>query len=614
MRLRAASALDARVVGRLSAARVLAALVLVALAGAGALRAPPSRAEEAAGAEEAADAAAGVAVERGLPDEIARAEAQLREPEWIDRLSGAYALQRMGAGAAPAARALVAALGDENGSVRFECAEALARIGAPAVPALAGALSSSSAETRALAARTLGRIGLGARGALPELRTLLNDPAPEVREAAEFALPMIEPQGIRGWLWKLGFEIGDEPWGIPLVVAAFVAVSLVGTLRSGLRTWRTRGRAPAVGESASAAARTSATADAGARAGDAAAGAAADDDEEEDADADADDADAEQDEVETGDGGRDGAPASTAGTGRIATAAAAPGAGARGRAVQPTQGLPFAIAGLIALAVAGLVVLLSTLRPGTPDERHGIYHFAGLFALFGYLFVKLGVKGEWIARRARARRQTTGERWLADRAWRRDGTGPIKAERVAPNLLALVLWIAFLTPFHTVWALPWSYWGVWIVLGIFDLIGIAILVAVVRRAWWRLRAGRCFLRWQGVPVRPGATFVARFESARALAGGAPLEATLRCLRDRSENRVIGDEPAADADEVYAERKSFALHDRPEGGSWAQVSFAVPASARGTDSYAARPVRWVVVVSLPGVGPDFRTTFPVPIYR
>jgi len=185
---------------------------------------------------------------------------------------------------------------------------------------------------------------------------------------------------------------------------------------------------------------------------------------------------------------------------------------------------------------------------------------------------------------------------------------------VLPNLLALVLWVAFLTPFHTVWRLPFSWWGVWIVLAILDVIGVAILVATARRIWRRLRAGRSFLRWQGVPVRPSGTFSARFETARSLAGGAPLAATLRCLRDRSENPVIGDEPAADAEEIYADKKAFPLHDRPEGGSWAQLTFAVPAKARGTSSYASRPVRWVVTVGLPTAGPDFRTTFPVPIYR
>jgi hypothetical protein len=177
-----------------------------------------------------------------------------------------------------------------------------------------------------------------------------------------------------------------------------------------------------------------------------------------------------------------------------------------------------------------------------------------------------------------------------------------------------VLWVAFLLPFHTVWRLPLAFWGVWIVLAIFDLIAVAILVAVARRVWRRLRAGRSYLRWQGVPVRPGGTFSARFETARSLAGGPPLAAKLRCLRDRPENRVIGDEPAADAEEIWTADGSFPLHERPEGGSWAQLTFAVPADARCTDGYASRPVRWVVTVGLPTSGPDFRTTFPVPIYR
>jgi hypothetical protein len=243
-----------------------------------------------------------------------------------------------------------------------------------------------------------------------------------------------------------------------------------------------------------------------------------------------------------------------------------------------------------------------------------VFHFAALFLLFGYLFAKIGFKGAWIERRARRRAQEAHEKWLRDRDWSRDGALPIKADRVAPNVLALALWVAFLTPFHTVWRMPFAWWGVWIVLAIFDAIAVAILVAVLRRIWRRVRVGRCVLRWQGVPVRPGATFSARFESERDLGDGAPLEASLRCLRDRAENRVIGDEAAADADEIYADRKTFQLHGRPEGGAWAQLAFAVPADARGTNSFALRPVRWVVTVALPMAGPDLRCTFPVPIYR
>lgn len=521
------------------------------------------------------------AVADDVRPEIAQAMQQLRAAEWIDRLTGVYALQRMGADAAPAAAALAAALADEHGSVRFESAEALFRIGSPAVPDLVAAVSRGrDDETRALAVRTLGRIGLGARDARPALEGLREDPSPEVAEQVAFALPLVAPQGPRAWLWKLGFEVGDEPWGIPIVIGAFVALVLGKTLwnarrRSGRsdrpgdaeKLWRTTSSRPAEAAPAAGGGER-------ARAG----GDARDDDER---------------------------PGGAITVDRRA--------GAGGDPLQPTQGLPHALAGLVAMGVAALVAFLGTLKE-LPDERHGVWHFAGLFFLFGWLFFRIGLAGERAVRRARRRRDASMERWLRDRAWDRSGAEPIRIARVWPNVLSLVLWVGFLLPFHTVWALPWSYWGVWIVLGLFDVLAVVMLVGVLQNGWRALRSGRCRLRWDGVPVRPGGTFAARFETSRALGDGVQLEATLRCLRDRAANRVIGDEPAVDAEEVWAEKRSFRVHDRPEGGSWAQLSFAVPAKARGTDSYAARPVRWVVEVAIPMAGPDLTTTFPVPIYR
>jgi len=544
------------------------------------------------------------------PPEVAQAVAQMQAPEWIDRLTGVYALQRMGAAAAPASPALVAALHDENGLVRFEAAEALFRIGAPAVPPLAAQVSSERDEVRLVAVQTLGRIGLAAAPALPDLRAATADPTTDVRDAAIFALSVVQPEGARDWVRKLAFEIGDEPYGIPAVFAVFVAISSLGLLRSALHARRRRRAAGVPGPDAGAPADPHPP---GALGGAAhptrrpAHGSDADDDDAEADDADdagaEEDGDAADDHLAPDDARHAGRPAKPVARGPATT-----------DAIVPAQGLALAGAGLVALLVGIGVGLLVTFTEPDVEKRHAVYHFAALFVLFGYLFLKVGVKGAWTARRARQRAATTGERWLRDRAWQRDGTGPIKAERVLPNLVALILWVGFLVPFHTVWRLPFAYWGVWIVLAIFDLIALAILVAVLRRAWRRLRAGRAFLRWQGIPVRPGTTFNARFECSRRLAGGPPLTARLRCLRDRAENPVIGDDPAADADEAYVEEKTFPLHDRPEGGSWAQLSFAVPPKAHGTASYASRPVRWVVTVELPTAGPDFRTTFPVPIYR
>jgi hypothetical protein len=265
----------------------------------------------------------------------------------------------MGTDAAPAA----AALGDEHGSVRFESAEALFRIGSPAVPDLVAVVSRGrDDETRALAVRTLGRIGLGARDALPALEGLRDDPSPEVAEQVAFALPLVAPGGPRDRLWKLGFEIGDEPLGIPMVIGAFVALMLAKTLWN-LRLRSRRSSRPGDAEklwrtASSRPAEAAPAAGGGERAR--SSGDAARDDAEDDADA-GDDRD---------DGRRGGATTVDR------------RAGAGGDPLQPTQGLPHALAGLAGMGVAALVAALGTLTE-LPDERHGVWHFAGLFFLFG---------------------------------------------------------------------------------------------------------------------------------------------------------------------------------------------------------------------------------------
>jgi hypothetical protein len=513
---------------------------------------------------------------------IEAATAQLASASWPDRLNGVYALQRMGSDAAPAAPRLFAALDDENGLVREEAAETLKRIGPPAVPLLASGLASDRDHVRHASVQILGRIGLAAEPALEALRAAQQDPSADVGEAATLAATLVAPSGVRGWTTKLAFEVRDEPEGPMWLLAAFAG--LVGLITA-LRLRRSRAAAPAeVG--------LELEPDAG-----------PDDDEQEDR---PEDDDGDEDEAEDESEGADETAVEGA-------RGASPDSGRPRR--PPPQGLPHAGMGMIAILV-GVVVGVVGYRNADLDERHATYLFASVWMWFGYAFVRVGVAGWWNDRRVHARLADSrvAEPWLRDRAWRRDGTGPIGAERVLPNAVPLLLWTAYLVPFHTVWRVSASWWGVWLALGVFDLLALVLLYLTAVRVWRALRAGRCFLRWQGVPVRPGGTFSARFESSRDLGNGAQADATLRCLRDRADNPRIGDEAAADAEEVWAETRTVALHSRPEGGSWAQLSFAVPESARGTDSYAARPVRWVVRIRVAAAGPDFETSFPVPVYR
>jgi len=537
-----------------------------------------------------------------VADELARAEAGLTAPEWPERVGAVYALQRLGADAAPAAPRLVALLGDENGLVRMEAAEALKRIGAPSVPLLERALAADDAEERRLAAVTLGRIGLAASDALPGLRAAAaSDPSPDVRDAAALAAAVVAPEGASGWARKLAYEIQDEPWGPVWPLGAFVALSVLLSLWRMVRARRDAAReVPVATTGAPPHGARPAVAGADDREDASAADGAEHEDDEEEDEADEED----EDHDDSGDDAGARAPHSPG---------VRPGALRRAKdGPPPPQGVAHAAAGTVAMLLGALVALLGG-RSAEPDERHVAYLAGSVVALLGFGFLRLGVAGWWTQRRAAARASREAEPWLRDRAWSRDGARPVEAERVAPNLVPLVLLVAWLVPFHTVWRVPLAWWGFWLALAVFDLLGLVMLYATLVRVWRALRAGRSRLRWQGVPVRPGGTFAARFETSRSL-GEVEVSATLLCLRDRAENRRIGDEAAVDADEVWADTRSFRLHARPEGGSWAQLSFPVPADARGTRSHAWRPVRWVVRVRVPTAGPDFETTFPVPVYR
>ncbi len=142
-----------------------------------------------------------------LGDEGSRALAEgLRDPDVQLRRNVALALLVLSGGwRAPAQKldiraylpALVAALRDDDGSVRARVAQAIGEIGpdaAPAVSALVTLLTDSDEGSRNSACIALYGIGPVAKGALPALRKSLSDPSADVRRFAQRAIEKIEGQ------------------------------------------------------------------------------------------------------------------------------------------------------------------------------------------------------------------------------------------------------------------------------------------------------------------------------------------------------------------------------------------------------------------------------------
>lgn len=123
--------------------------------------------------------------------------AEVKDPNVNHRLQAIDVLESMGPAAAPAAPALVAALGDRDRFVRWAAARALGKMApaeaATAVPGLMRLLDDADSDVRRASVRALGQYGPRAQAAVPRLIPILNDSSAEARIAAVVALRDIGP-------------------------------------------------------------------------------------------------------------------------------------------------------------------------------------------------------------------------------------------------------------------------------------------------------------------------------------------------------------------------------------------------------------------------------------
>ena len=123
----------------------------------------------------------------------------LKDAESGVRYWAAVGLAVLGTDAAPAAKALVAALEDPCPNVRFAAAEALCKLDAAekAVPVLGAGLTHEDRWVRLAAAMSLVAVGQDARRAVPAMREAIEDKAKHqaslyIRWALTYALARLE--------------------------------------------------------------------------------------------------------------------------------------------------------------------------------------------------------------------------------------------------------------------------------------------------------------------------------------------------------------------------------------------------------------------------------------
>jgi HEAT repeat protein len=127
--------------------------------------------------------------------------ATLNSSDPLERRLASHALAEIGLAAREAVPALIDTLKDPESFVRVWAAAALARVqpeNPEAIPALVTGTHDGISFVRSLAAWHLGRLGPahpGIKSVLPELRELLNDGDPSVREEALVAMENLAGKG-----------------------------------------------------------------------------------------------------------------------------------------------------------------------------------------------------------------------------------------------------------------------------------------------------------------------------------------------------------------------------------------------------------------------------------
>ena len=157
--------------------------------------------------------------------------------------------------------------------------------------------------------------------------------------------------------------------------------------------------------------------------------------------------------------------------------------------------------------------------------------------------------------------------------------------------------------------LPAMLYGV---LGIFDLITLALLLHGLRLVARRLRYGRTRVRLNTFPFYVGNTFDLAYEGGAALADLQGLSATLRCVEEQIETwgHGKGRTTRSVCYQVYGDERTFDTD--PHGR--AALSFGLPADLPGNRLLETPPTYWELEVRAARPGVDYDGVFLMPVYR
>ena len=181
-------------------------------------------------------------------------------------------------------------------------------------------------------------------------------------------------------------------------------------------------------------------------------------------------------------------------------------------------------------------------------------------------------------------------------------------EHFESSLLGKVTFFAFVALCNTLWFAgePFFY----IFLTFLDLIALAVLAGILRKAFQSVRFRRPVVIWEEIPVHPGGALKGRIAFPRDVRATGPARLTLRCVREQRDGAEDNDVFA-----VYRETREIPLPGEPgEPLDVLSFSFQVPRDLPGTSLVKKEPIYWQVVAEVPVAGPDLEVAFLAPVYQ
>lgn len=274
----------------------------------------------------------------------------------------------------------------------------------------------------------------------------------------------------------------------------------------------------------------------------------------------------------------------------------------------------FAAAGGFMLA-AGTGLVPITMK--SADAPRWVLPLMGVvFTLVGLFIMGLAWR-QWRAERGREARRIAfpGQPARADHDWDPKGDSPSRAMPVVKRFAVAAFITLFLAPFNLVFAQADAPWFVKGLVGLFDLVALALWLEALRSVVHALKFGTARLEYRRFPYKVGEPVELNWWPPAGVSQVDGGSFTLRCIFEWWEESGSG-----------KSRKRVLVHEARWQGTWkferartlapgqpVVLRFEPPGTAPRTALASPSPTFWELEVALEVPGLDYKARHLVPVY-